>query len=205
MASDTAEEEADCPLCCNPLDATDRHFRPCACGYQICAWCWHQLMERAAAEDGKAKCPACRTPYDESAIRKLDAPPPEELQREASAKRKGSGSGGSGSSSASASASAPLLAPQQPANDRKHLVNVRVVQRNLVYVVGLTAPYCREETLRRHHLLTRYGKIKLQTSLPKPADIAAAGRSGAGRAENLTGARTSPTRARRTPRGASAA
>ena len=189
MASDAAEEEADCPLCCNPLDATDRHFRPCACGYQICAWCWHQLMERAAAEDSKAKCPACRTPYDESAIR-FDAPPPEELQREASAKRKGSGSGGSGSSSASASASAsaPLPAPQQPANDRKHLVNVRVVQRNLVYVVGLTAPYCREETLRRHHLLTRYGKIaKLQTSLPKPADIAAAGRSGAGRAENLTG------------------
>ena len=187
MASDAAEEEADCPLCCNALDATDRHFRPCACGYQICAWCWHQLMERAAAEDGKAKCPACRTTYDEGAIR-FDAPPPEELQREASAKRKGSGSGGSGSSSAPASASAALPAPQQPANDRKHLINVRVVQRNLVYVVGLTAPYCREETLRRHDLLTRYGKIaKLQTSLPKPADIAAAGRSGAGRAENLTG------------------
>lgn len=37
--NDTGE---DCPLCCNPFDATDKHFRPCKCGYQICAWCWHQ-------------------------------------------------------------------------------------------------------------------------------------------------------------------
>jgi hypothetical protein len=39
---DGAGECSDCPLCCNALDATDRHFRPCRCGYQICAWCWHQ-------------------------------------------------------------------------------------------------------------------------------------------------------------------
>ena len=48
------EEEGDiCPLCCNDLDATDKHFRPCKCGYQICAWCWHQRA-----------CPEC-TPHDE--------------------------------------------------------------------------------------------------------------------------------------------
>ncbi|EEH54216.1 uncharacterized protein MICPUCDRAFT_9716, partial [Micromonas pusilla CCMP1545] len=77
----------DCPLCCNALDATDRHFRPCRCGYQICAWCWHQLMELAAKDDGKGKCPACRTPYDESTIR-FEPPDPEELERSAAKKKK---------------------------------------------------------------------------------------------------------------------
>ena len=42
MSEDDNDTGEDCPLCCNPFDATDKHFRPCKCGYQICAWCWHQ-------------------------------------------------------------------------------------------------------------------------------------------------------------------
>ena len=39
-----------------------------------------------------------------------------------------------------------LQAPAQPeANDRRRLFNVRVIQRNLVYVVGLTMNNCKEE------------------------------------------------------------
>jgi CCR4-NOT transcription complex subunit 4 len=41
------EDGSSCPLCCELLDATDRAFVPCACGYQICAWCWHQRACRA--------------------------------------------------------------------------------------------------------------------------------------------------------------
>ena len=64
-----ANAGVDCPLCCEPLDATDLRFRPCGCGYQVCAWCWHSVMELAAKDDAKGRCPACRTEYDESTIR----------------------------------------------------------------------------------------------------------------------------------------
>ena len=44
---------------------------------------------------------------------------------------------------------APLPPPQQQLQvdvvDRRRLFNVRVIQRNLVYVVGLTMNNCREE------------------------------------------------------------
>jgi hypothetical protein len=40
--SDDESELPSCPLCMEELDATDKNFHPCPCGYQICAWCWHQ-------------------------------------------------------------------------------------------------------------------------------------------------------------------
>ena len=39
---DSDFEQPSCPLCMEDLDATDKNFHPCPCGYQICAWCWHQ-------------------------------------------------------------------------------------------------------------------------------------------------------------------
>jgi hypothetical protein len=39
--SDGDGEEPTCPLCCDEMDVYDRHFRPCACGYQICGFCYH--------------------------------------------------------------------------------------------------------------------------------------------------------------------
>lgn len=43
--------------------------------------------------------------------------------------------------------------------DRKHLHNYRVVQRNLVYVIGVPAAYASEENLRRPEFFGQYGKI----------------------------------------------
>jgi len=178
--NDTGE---DCPLCCNPFDATDKHFRPCKCGYQICAWCWHQLMELAAKDDKVAQCPACRQDYDESSI-VFDAPPPEVLAAEEQRKKKKGGAGGSGGDNETGGSSgftipapnAAAIAADKAAGadggSRKHLFNVRVIQRNLVYVVGLNVQYCREDVLRRGDLFGRFGRIvKLQVSLPKPGDF----------------------------------
>jgi hypothetical protein len=36
MLSDSEESEDLCPLCMEELDITDRHFKPCPCGYQVC-------------------------------------------------------------------------------------------------------------------------------------------------------------------------
>jgi hypothetical protein len=43
--------------------------------------------------------------------------------------------------------------------DRRHLHNYRVVQRNLVYVIGVPAAFASEETLRKGEYLGQYGRI----------------------------------------------
>lgn len=43
--------------------------------------------------------------------------------------------------------------------DRKHLANVRVVQKNLVFVVGLPPRLADPEVLKRHEYFGKYGKI----------------------------------------------
>mmetsp|Transcript_15602 Transcript_15602/g.53287 ORF Transcript_15602/g.53287 Transcript_15602/m.53287 type:complete len:774 (-) Transcript_15602:39-2360(-) len=186
--SDSDEAEQLCPLCCNELDITDRHFRPCACGYQICAWCWHQLMEIAAGENSTGRCPACRAEYDEANIN-FTTPAPEELEKAGKKKSKEKKEGAA--AKAPAGSTSPAATPPQggpppgmmpgqgggpppaPAGSpaagpagangqlqsRKHLYNVRVIQRNLVYVVGLSMNCCREDVLRRQEYFGKYGKI----------------------------------------------
>ncbi|KAJ2853345.1 transcriptional repressor general negative regulator of transcription subunit 4, partial [Coemansia erecta] len=44
-------------------------------------------------------------------------------------------------------------------NSRRHLANVRVVQKNLVYVIGLPANLSTEETLRSHDYFGQFGRI----------------------------------------------
>lgn len=46
-----------------------------------------------------------------------------------------------------------------PAIDRKHLHNYRVVQRNLVYMIGIPASIASEEILRKPEYFGQYGKI----------------------------------------------
>lgn len=55
----------DCPLCAEPLDATDLAFceHLCPCGYKLCLWCWNRLMESS-----QPKCPACRSDYSTDKI-----------------------------------------------------------------------------------------------------------------------------------------
>jgi hypothetical protein len=60
MSDDSSSEgEAECPLCLEELDVTEKNFHPCKCGYQVCLWCWHNINEKL-----NGKCPACRADYD---------------------------------------------------------------------------------------------------------------------------------------------
>ncbi|RHY32740.1 hypothetical protein DYB32_002287 [Aphanomyces invadans] len=125
-----SEEEADCcPLCMEELDLTDKTFDACRCGYQVCLWCWHQIKN-----EYNGLCPACRAPYSELAKSKgnvdreeyVAATVPRRKQKEKIEKK----------------AVAP---PKAAPINRKSLVNVRVMQRNLVYVIGLPVHYADEE------------------------------------------------------------
>lgn len=51
------------------------------------------------------------------------------------------------------------VATKVPAIDRKHLHNYRVVQRNLVYIIGIPGTIASEETLRKAEYFGQYGKI----------------------------------------------
>ncbi|KAK9822641.1 hypothetical protein WJX81_002505 [Elliptochloris bilobata] len=53
-----AEEEKLCPLCIEPLDATEQQFLPCSCGYQLCLFCFDRIKSECSN-----LCPGCRTEY----------------------------------------------------------------------------------------------------------------------------------------------
>ena len=75
-----------CPLCMEDMDVTDRNFRPCKCGYQICLFCYNKIKDDAVGGGEKGVCPACCTPYDE-ANATFVTPDPQEMARMAKEKK----------------------------------------------------------------------------------------------------------------------
>ncbi|XP_043228306.1 nascent polypeptide-associated complex subunit alpha, muscle-specific form-like [Amphibalanus amphitrite] len=130
------DDQAECPLCMEQFEMDDLSFFPCTCGYQICRFCWHRIRT-----DENGLCPACRKPYSENPA---DFKPltNEELQKiKAEKKQK------------------DLQKKLKMSENRKHLANVRVVQKNLVFVVGLSPRLSDPEVLKRHEYFGKFGKI----------------------------------------------
>ena len=139
------------------------------------------MMELASKDDAKGRCPACRTEYDEDAI-SFDAVPEEELAANAKRAKKREGKAGAANANANGTngikAGSGTGANAAQSQSRKHLQNVRVIQRNLVYVVGLSARCCKEEVLRKNDFFGKYGKIlKLQVSVNRNGSSSYAGRN----------------------------
>ncbi|XP_060534137.1 uncharacterized protein LOC132706675 isoform X2 [Cylas formicarius] len=137
VLNQSGEEQVECPLCMEPLEVDDLNFFPCTCGYQICRFCWHRIR----LDENGGLCPACRKAYSENPadfiplsqeeVAKLKA---EKRQRDQQRKAK-------------------------LTESRKHLASVRVVQRNLVFVVGLPPRLAEAEILKRHEYFGKFGKI----------------------------------------------
>ncbi|KAF2136262.1 uncharacterized protein K452DRAFT_237655 [Aplosporella prunicola CBS 121167] len=143
------EEEELCPLCVEEFDLSDKNFRPCPCGYQICQFCYNNIKTTM-----NGLCPACRRPYDEKSIEWKVISPEEMANYKADLAQQ-----------AKKKAAARQKEAQKREADslsRKHLAGLRVVQKNLVYVTGLN-PTTREdkllETLRGDQYFGQYGKI----------------------------------------------
>ncbi|KAJ3541141.1 hypothetical protein NM688_g6126 [Phlebia brevispora] len=137
--SDDEAEDAECPLCLEEMDISDLNFKPCPCGYQICRFCWHHIKENL-----NGRCPACRREYTDEAVQfkpinKEDHKRLTQQKKQRERERK-----------------------ELDALGRRHLANVRVVQRNVVYVLGIGPRFAKEElipTLRSHEYFGQYGKI----------------------------------------------
>ncbi|XP_013404562.1 CCR4-NOT transcription complex subunit 4 isoform X2 [Lingula anatina] len=130
------EEAVECPLCMEPLEIDDINFFPCTCGYQICRFCWHRIRT-----DENGLCPACRKQYPEDPA-EFKPLTEDELQRIRKERRQ-----------------KDLQRKQKAAENRRHLANVRVVQKNLVFVVGLSQRLAEPEVLKKHEYFGKFGKI----------------------------------------------
>ncbi|KAF9457231.1 hypothetical protein BDZ94DRAFT_1203063 [Collybia nuda] len=137
--SDDETEDAECPLCLEEMDISDLNFKPCICGYQICRFCWHHIKENL-----NKRCPACRRVYTDDAVEfkpiaTQDHKRLTQQKKQRERERK-----------------------ELDQLGRRHLANVRVVQRNVVYVVGIGPRFAKEElipTLRSSEYFGQYGKI----------------------------------------------
>ncbi|PWA60987.1 Nucleotide-binding, alpha-beta plait [Artemisia annua] len=145
------EGEKTCPLCAEEMDLTDQQLKPCRCGYDICVWCWHHIMDMAEKDNTEGRCPACRTPYNKEKIVGT-ASKCERLVAEMSVEKRQKSQKGKTKTSES----------------RKQLSSVRVIQRNLVYIVGLPLTLADEDLLQRKEYFGRYGKV-LKVSISRTA------------------------------------
>ncbi|XP_042753940.1 uncharacterized protein LOC111882575 isoform X2 [Lactuca sativa] len=145
------EGEKTCPLCAEEMDLTDQQLRPCKCGYDICVWCWHHIMDMAEKDDTEGRCPACRTPYNKEKIVGT-ASKCERLVSEMSVEKK----------------QKSLKGKTKTSEGRKQLSSVRVIQRNLVYIVGLPLNLADEDLLQRKEYFGQYGKV-LKVSISRTA------------------------------------
>ncbi|WCJ41102.1 RNA binding (RRM/RBD/RNP motifs) family protein [Euphorbia peplus] len=144
------EGERTCPLCAEEMDLTDQQLKPCKCGYEICVWCWHHIMDMAEKDDTEGRCPACRIPYDKEKIVGMAASC-ERMVAEIHSERKKS-----------------QKTKSKPTDGRKQLSSVRVIQRNLVYIVGLPLNLADEDLLHRKEYFGQYGKV-LKVSMSRTA------------------------------------
>ncbi|CAI8592508.1 unnamed protein product [Vicia faba] len=145
------EGERTCPLCAEEMDLTDQQLRPCKCGYQICVWCWHHIMDMAEKDNTEGRCPACRSPYDKEKIVGMAANC-ERLVAEVHMERK----------------MKSQKAKSKSFEGRKQLNDVRVIRRNLVYIVGLPLDLADEDLLQRREYFGQYGKV-LKVSMSRTA------------------------------------
>ncbi|CAH8493453.1 unnamed protein product [Schistosoma turkestanicum] len=134
-----SEEKEMCPLCMEPMEADDISFYPCDCRYQVCRFCWAKIINE---ENGL--CPACRKEYNsEKPASYKPISEAEESRCRSSRRRKDY-------------IKKTKLNPEM----LKILPELRVVQPNLIFVVGLPTWISKDkDILKGQDYFGRYGKI----------------------------------------------
>lgn len=143
------DEEELCPLCVEEMDISDRNFKPCPCGYQVCQFCYNNIRQNPQLN---GKCPACRRPYDDESVEYRPISPEEWKREHAKQARK-----------ERERKQREREKKETELTSKKHLSGMRVIQKNLVYVIGLNPNIPTEElhhTLRSDSFFGQYGKIQ---------------------------------------------
>lgn len=160
-----------CPLCMEEMDDTDRKFFPCKCRYQICLWCFYHVRDQL-----DNKCPACRQQYENSLTSR-----PSCRDLELPSKDEGFNWCGNTVSRTTATEDKEPQSGSPESDDRinklfgsSNLEDMRIIQRNLVYVVGLSYSVAKREILSCENSFGKYGKILSMRILPNNNDTCSA-------------------------------
>lgn len=130
------------------MDISDKNFKPCPCGYQICQFCYNNIRQNPELN---GRCPACRRLYDDESVEyKLISPEEYRLQQNKRERRERE------------KKQREKEKKEFEMANKKHLAGLRVVQKNLVYVTGLSPPCLPDDlhaVLRSDKYFGQYGKI----------------------------------------------
>lgn len=130
------------------MDISDKNFKPCPCGYQICQFCYNNLRQNPQLVP---KCPGCRRLYDDELVEYKSITPAEYRLQQAKREKK-----------ERERKQREKEKKELELANKKHLAGLRVVQKNLVYVTGLNPPCPPEDlhlVLRLDRYFGQYGKI----------------------------------------------
>ncbi|KFM75389.1 CCR4-NOT transcription complex subunit 4, partial [Stegodyphus mimosarum] len=106
-------EEKKCPKCSEVLDVEELNFFPCECHYQLCLFCWNEL------KSGDRRCPNCHKVYPDNPVNFKPMTQEQILKIRNWKKKK------------------DLEKRQKIDEIKKNLADRRVLQKNLVFIVGL--------------------------------------------------------------------
>lgn len=130
------------------MDISDKNFKPCPCGYQICQFCYNNIRLNPELN---GRCPGCRRLYDDESVEyKTISPEEYKIQQAKKEKRERE------------KKQREKEKKELDMANKKHLAGLRVVQKNLVYVTGLNPPCSPDElhsVLRSDKYFGQYGKI----------------------------------------------
>ena len=147
------------------MDISDKNFKPCPCGYQICQFCYNNIRQNPELN---GRCPGCRRLYDDESVEYKTLSPDEyKMQQMRKEKRERE------------KKQREKERKELEIASKKHLAGLRVVQKNLVYVTGLNPPCAPEDlhsVLRLDKYFGQYGKI-LKMVVNRKAPLPAANNS----------------------------
>ncbi|XP_052142830.1 uncharacterized protein LOC127762374 [Oryza glaberrima] len=149
----TTQAKEKCPLCTEEMDLTDKQLKPCKCGYEICLWCWHQIMEMDQKEECGGRCPACRSIYNKDRI--MGTSISNQILKELCADKSNFQK-----EQAKSQKQKPVKVQSGVTEESIDPYSVRVIQRRLVYIVGMPSEFASDKVLRQHNFLGQYGKIE---------------------------------------------
>lgn len=168
------EEEDLCPLCIEELDLSDRNFKPCPCGYQICQFCYNNIRQNPELN---GRCPACRRLYDDESVEykpvsaeeikneqaRQARKERERKQREREQLKEQLKERDRKDDTHVQPRSHSVVQEMKDSSIKKHLAGMRVIQKNLVYVIGLNPQGPTDDLpqlLRGEQFFGQYGKIQ---------------------------------------------
>lgn len=152
------EEDAACPLCMDVLDPDDQALFPCPCRYQVCLWCVHHIREQL-----NGKCPACRQEYKDENFVSDEAIKEEALKKQKDKEKEAKEAAQKAEKEAAAASKGPRKDRDRNAKKQKDKMNelshVRIVQKSVVYVMGIAPSIAKAEILKRPEFFGQYGTL----------------------------------------------